>query len=147
MLITLTNQKRFQSEVFDDDFIVNESHLAWNAIYSDQRKTLVNQIKVQEILRQDLTLLHAGELTKQKDYAFKTSLVGERPYENNDTGHYAIEYEMNRNLFVYEREVYTSFDWFGNMGGLFEGMNLFFGFFVAILNYNNYENYMVSKLF
>ena len=62
-------------------------------------------------------------------------------------GHYVIAYEMDRNLYIYEREVYTSLDWFGDMGGLYEGLHLLFGIFVAVLNYNHYDNYMVSKLF
>ena len=54
---------------------------------------------------------------------------------------------MNRNLFKFEREVYTSLDWFGNLGGLSEGLKLFFGLLVAAFNYNYYNNFMVSKLF
>lgn len=54
---------------------------------------------------------------------------------------------MDRNLIRYEREVYTTLDWFGNLGGLSEGFKLFFGTIVALLNYNYYENYMVSNLF
>lgn len=58
-----------------------------------------------------------------------------------------MNYEMNRNLMLYEREVYTSLDWFGNLGGLSEGLKLMFGLLVGLLNYNYYNNYMVAKLF
>ena len=54
---------------------------------------------------------------------------------------------MNRNLILYEREVYTSLDWFGNLGGLSEGLKLLFGIIVGFFNYNYYNNYMVAKLF
>ena len=54
---------------------------------------------------------------------------------------------MNRNLILYEREVYTSLDWFGNLGGLSEGLKLLFGLIVSLFNYNFYNNYMVAKLF
>ena len=58
-----------------------------------------------------------------------------------------MNYEMNRNLMLYEREVYTSLDWFGNLGGLSEGLKLIFGLIIGFFNYNYYNNYMVAKLF
>ena len=61
--------------------------------------------------------------------------------------HLALNYEMNLNLFMYEREVYTTLDWFGNIGGLAQGLQLFFGAILAFLNYKYYNNYMVAKLF
>ena len=54
---------------------------------------------------------------------------------------------MNRNLFKFDREVYSLLDWFGNLGGLFEGLSLFFGLVVATINFSFYKNYMVSNLF
>ena len=74
---------------------------------------------------------------------FSINLAKDRPYEYPDSVHFAINYEMNRNLVMYEREVYTSLDWFGNVGGLFEGLKLFFGMLVAFFNYKFYTNFMV----
>ena len=54
---------------------------------------------------------------------------------------------MNRNLFNFDREVYSLLDWFGNLGGLFEGLSLFFGLVVATINFSFYKNFMVSHLF
>ena len=96
---------------------------------------------------QDKRLFHVWELTEETYEVFSIVDVRERPYEYFDDVHFAINYELNRSLDVYEREVYTSLDWFGNLGGLFEGFKLFFGILVAILNYNYYENYMVAHLF
>jgi len=58
-----------------------------------------------------------------------------------------MNYEMNRNLILYEREVYTRLDWFGNLGGLWEGLKHIFGLIIGFFNYNYYNNYMVAKLF
>ena len=69
-----------------------------------------------------------------------------RPYEYLDNVHVALSYEFDRNLVTYEREAYTTFEWFGNVGGLAEGLHLFFGMFVMITNYNFYKVYMVSEL-
>ena len=79
--------------------------------------------------------------------AFNIVNQGERPYEYDDDVHFAMNYEMNRNLFRFDREVYTALDWFGNLGGLSEGLKLFFGLILAACNFNYYNNYMVSHLF
>ena len=96
---------------------------------------------------QDKRLFHIWELTEKTHKVFSIVDVRERPYEYFDDVHFAISYELNRDLDVYEREVYTSLDWAGNLGGLFEGLSLLFGILVAILNYNYYENYIVAHLF
>ena len=88
-----------------------------------------------------------GTLTETNLEVFDIKEVKERPYEYPDNVHCALNYEMNRNLFAYEREVYTSLDWFGNLGGLFEGFKLLFGLLVIIFNFNFYNNYMVAQLF
>ena len=54
---------------------------------------------------------------------------------------------MNRNLFKFVRDVYTALDWIGNLGGLYDGLRIFFGFCVVVCNYNYYRNYMISNLF
>ena len=102
---------------------------------------------MQEIQAQDSVYLHAYELTEDVFEAFNIVHQGERPYEYSDDVHFAINYEMNRNLFKFDREVYTALDWFGNLGGLHEGLKLFFGLIVAACNFNYYKNYMVSNLF
>ena len=80
--------------------------------------------------------------------AFNIVIQQTRPYEYeyNDV-HFTICYEMNRNLFKFSREVYTTLDWIGNVGGLYDGLRLIFGLFVLVCNYNYYSNYMTSNLF
>ena len=46
-----------------------------------------------------------------------------------------------------EREVYSLFDWVGDLGGLHDGMRLVFMGLLALFNYNFYSAYMVSQLF
>ena len=146
--MTLTNQKRFEQDNYDhEEMIIPVSHLKWNPITSNQRKELVNEIRVQEIQAQDNQFIHAYELTENVFDAFNIVMQGERPYEYSDDVHFAVNFEMNRNLFKFDREVYTALDWFGNLGGLYEGLKLFFGLIVAACNFNFYKNYMVSNLF
>ena len=86
-------------------------------------------------------------MTQENQDIFDVIQKGERPYEYTDRVHLVMNYEMNRNLMLYEREVYTSLDWFGNLGGLSEGLKLIFGLIIGFFNYNFYNNYMVAKLF
>ena len=88
-----------------------------------------------------------GDLTEEDRQIFDIKYVGDRPYEVEDTVHLCLSYEMNLDLLKYEREVYTVLDWFGNLGGLSEGLKIIFGLGVGILNYSYYNNYMIAKLF
>ena len=127
--------------------IEKTSHLNWTPIYSQQRKEMVNEVQIGEVSTQDSQFFHVWELTQETQEVFDVVSTKERPYEYFDRVHLVINYEMNRNLMLYEREVYTSLDWFGNLGGLSEGLKLLFGLLVGLFNYNYYNNYMVAKLF
>ena len=59
----------------------------------------------------------------------------------------AISYERNLNLIRTEREVYSLFDWVGDLGGLHDGMRLVFVGMLSLVNYNWYSGYMVTQLF
>ena len=79
---------------------------------------------------------------------FSITRTGDRPFEFSDTRvHMAISYEMNLDLIHTEREVYSLFDWVGDLGGLHDGIRLFFVACIAFFNYNHYSAYMVSQLF
>ena len=54
---------------------------------------------------------------------------------------------MNLDLVVTERYVYSVLDYIGDLGGLFDGLKLFFIGLISILNYNLYSSYMVTHLF
>ena len=99
------------------------------------------------IQAQDGQGFHVGEITQDFYEIFEIERTIERPYEYFDNVHLALNYEMNLNLFMHEREVYTTLDWFGNIGGLAQGLQLLFGALLSLLNYKYYNNYMVAKLF
>ena len=54
-------------------------------MYADTRLSLINQIKIQKIERNDSLFLHAGELTEIEEFSFKIQLAGDKPYEKDDT--------------------------------------------------------------
>ena len=96
---------------------------------------------------QDSIFFQVGDLTEVETEIFNIKHTSDRPYEYNDSVHLCLSYEMNLDLLKYEREVYTILDWFGNLGGLSEGLKIIFGIWVGILNYSYYNNYMIAQLF
>ena len=56
----------------------------------------------------------------------------------------SISYEMSLDLLVTEREVYSVLDYIGDLGGLFDGLKLFFIGLISCFNYNLYSSYMVA---
>ena len=54
---------------------------------------------------------------------------------------------MNLDLIVTERTVYSYLDWVGDIGGLNDGLRIFFVVIASILNYNFYQSYLISHLF
>ena len=54
---------------------------------------------------------------------------------------------MNLDLLLTERSVYSMLDWIGDIGGLFDGLRLFFFAILSIWNYKFYESYFISYLY
>ena len=50
-------------------------------------------------------------------------------------------------LLTTERTVYGYLDWLGNVGGLYDGLKLFFGIIVSFWNYKFYSSYIISSLY
>ena len=68
-------------------------------------------------------------------------------YEEGDDTWIMVTVEMDPNLMMYERSVYTFFDLLSDLGGLNGILMTFAGIFIAELNYNKFENKMVKRLF
>ena len=71
----------------------------------------------------------------------------DRTYEKDYNAQYDLTIEMNLDSVKYKREGYHFLDFASDVGG-FQGL-LFslFAFLVTILNYNMFDNYMVSRLY
>ena len=54
---------------------------------------------------------------------------------------------MNLDLLTTERTAYGFLDWVGKVGGLLDGLTLFFGLFVAFCNYKFYSAFLISSLY
>lgn len=69
------------------------------------------------------------------------------PYEKNDSTWVSVTIEMDPNLLMYERSVYTIFDLLSDLGGLNGILMTIFGLICATWNYNAFDNRMVKRLF
>ena len=70
-----------------------------------------------------------------------------RPYEFKDRVHLQVSYEFDLTLHRIDRDVYSILDWIGDVGGLNEGLFLFFSVILAYFQYFDFENFLVDRLF
>ena len=70
-----------------------------------------------------------------------------RPYEFPDRVHLSLSYEIDLNMRVYDRAVYTALDWLGDIGGL---MGILFDMGTLLMMFvigNNLSYLLVSEVF
>ena len=70
-----------------------------------------------------------------------------QPYEKDYHTQMDITFEMNRHQRVVARNGYTILDFISDIGGMQGIMMLFFAIFCSMWNWNQLDNYMVSKLY
>lgn len=92
-------------------------------------------------------LFQFSDLTELEQTIFNIKQTIVRPYDKFDRTHMSVSYEMNLDETHIEREVPSTFDLIGDMGGFYDGMQFIVAAFLAIFNYNWYSAYMVSQLF
>ena len=88
----------------------------------------------------DVTKMDVGGL-------FSMNRRGSLPYEENDATWIMITVEMDPNLMMYERSVYTFFDLLSDIGGLNGILMTIAGIICATWNFNKFDNNMVERLF
>ena len=99
-----------------------------------------------ELQDNDNVELGALTMTYMNDL-FTINELKNRPYENTDDAWLSITFEMNLDVTTIERNSYTIFDMFSDVGGLFGIFSTMFGVVSGIWNYNSFDNHMVSRLF
>ena len=86
-------------------------------------------------------------MTEDKYEIFTNTLVKTRPYEFPDNVHLQVTFEFDLSLYRVDRDVYSILDWIGDIGGLVEGLALFFGGLVALISFNSFDHYMIEYLY
>ena len=61
--------------------------------------------------------------------------------------HLQITFEFDLNLYRIDRDVYSLFDWIGDLGGLLEGLSIIMAFILSLLHYRQFEHFMIEKLY
>ena len=61
--------------------------------------------------------------------------------------HLQVTFEFDLNLYRIDRDVYSLFDWIGDLGGLLEGLSIIMAFILSLLHYKQFEHYMIEKLY
>jgi len=69
------------------------------------------------------------------------------PYEKFDNTWISVTVERNLNMMHYERKVYTGLELLSDVGGFNGMLLLLFGVISNIWNFNNFDNFMVTRLF
>ena len=88
-----------------------------------------------------------GPITEIEGGIFNVKQNTRRPYEFDDDVHIVISYEFDLNLYRVDRDAYNILDWLGDIGGLKEALTIVLSAFIAVFNYNTFENYMVAQLY
>lgn len=69
------------------------------------------------------------------------------PYEKDDSTWISVTISRDLDLWSYERDVYTWLDLLSDIGGFNGLVLLVLAFISSVWNYNNSDNFMVSRLF
>lgn len=71
----------------------------------------------------------------------------QRPYDFEDSVQLALTFELDRDLKVIKRKVYSLMDWLGDLGGLSGSLYALFAALVIIFQYKIVYFYLATKTF
>ena len=57
--------------------------------------------------------------------------------------HIAVAFELDLDLTIIDRKVYSILDWLGDMGGMLEALVYLGAFFLTIINYGQFQAMLV----
>ena len=99
------------------------------------------------IYLQDTRKIALSSLTAQQATIFSIRDHQILPYNFFDNVHIAVTFEFDLTYYEMERTAYNILDWVGDLGGLFEGLLIFFSAIYAFLHYQTFNNFLVQKLY
>ena len=86
-------------------------------------------------------------MTEEVGRIFKSEYVGNRPYEFQDNVHLQITFEFDLTLYRIDRNVYSTLDWIGDVGGLSEGLYIILNILLGLFQYKALEHFLIERLF
>ena len=63
-----------------------------------------------------------GEWTQEDEITYRIEKIGHRPMEYDEFSHMGVVFEMDLDMYSYDRRVYTILELFANVGGLVGAM-------------------------
>lgn len=111
---------------------MEESRTNWIPITSELREEVVFKVSVTTLELQDSIWQWGVWTNVEIPNVFKMSEIGKRPYEFPDNVHVSVAIELQSDLTVLNRQVYSVLDWLGDIGGLSEAL-FFIGATVLML--------------
>ena len=144
--LILTNQRKFYQHKFDDNRIQQTSETLWLPMNFFTRTEYVIQTTRTELELND-NLLNIGGLMTEHHYGFFNARMANRelPYPNDF--HNALTFEMNLGKKVYFRRVYSSLDFFADIGGLFAAIRVTCLAILMLTNYYSSYQFIMHDLF
>ena len=100
---------------------MEESVTTWIPINSQLKEEIAHSINITELNLQDILWQWFGWTREDHDDIFIIKEVKKRPYEYFDRVHLQLSYELNLDLTVIDRQVYSILDWLGDIGGRASG--------------------------
>ena len=141
------NNVRFSTREFDKKLkISSESNRVWIPISSQTREEKVFKVYLTDLELQDLRYQFSA-LTEDELQIFGNRQVESRPYEFKDHVHIQVTFEFDLTLYRVDRDVYSILDWIGDVGGLYEGLFLFFKMLLIFSQFNDFHHYLIERLY
>ena len=134
-------------EKFSESKIVEESVTTWIPINSQLREEIAYSINITELNLQDILWQWFGWTREEHEDMFIIKEMKKRPYEYVNRVHIQLAYELNLDLTVIDRQVYSILDWLGDIGGLGEALFFIGGGILGILRYGQLDQMLVSALY
>ena len=130
-LITLENAVVFNKNVIEEgEKLHKHSQLVWNIVSPQMRTEYYNYIHLSELTLYD-QVVDVG-LRKEEHTLFDTTQSTLKPWDFKDDVWVAITYELFRDVSFVNRQVYSLFDFLGDIGGLAGALFAAFGGLIII---------------
>ena len=146
-LLLLHNRVRFDRQEFGEKLLVEESLVSWIPINTQMRMRLPYKISLEDLELQDHKIKLDSLTQETHEALFEMEEMTGRSYEKDDHVLADLTLELNLNLRHIEREGYQSLDLLSDVGGIWAILSGVFSALLTVLNFNNLDTFMASRLF
>ena len=127
--------------------MVPESRTVWVPINSQIRQEVVFKVSISHLQLQDGLWQWSSWTQENKEDIFKIAQRNIRPYEFDDNVHIQVTWELDLDLTVIDRQVYSILDWLGDIGGLGEACFFLGGGLLLLTQKDQFDSMLVSALY